>query len=180
VKVKSRDNTFDCWDAEDIAQEIRIICLHALDKFKPEKAECPEKIKNYFGRCVDNRLKNLRRDRYIRFSPPISKDKVRELEENPDSNPEEYAKLQRFRKDLDIKKKIKHPANIESIGDSNGVGPGNSEELVIARDLGHYLIKNIDVKLRPSLIVLLNGDKKKVNIRIRRRIQASIRTILEE
>jgi DNA-directed RNA polymerase specialized sigma24 family protein len=180
VKVKARDNTFDCWDSDDIAQEIRIICLHALVGYEPSRAKNYKQVVNYFGRCVDNRLKNLKRDRYIRFSPPLSKDVIKEVEENPDAYPEERRKLEKHKEGLEIQKKIKHPANIEVVGDANSFTPTNLEDEIIARDMQRHLIENIDEALRPSLISLLKGEKRKVNIRIRKRIQASVRTILDE
>ena len=61
VRTKSRSYSFDCYEPADIAQEIRIICMLKLDKFDPEKVQ-PDKWQNFFGRCVDNGLKNLKRD----------------------------------------------------------------------------------------------------------------------
>ena len=180
VKVKARDNTFDCWDADDVAQEIRIICLNAIPHFDSEKVDDYKGVVNYFGRCVDNRLRNLKRDNYIRFCPPFSKEKVKELEDNPGNAPQEYEKLEKFKEGLEVQKKIKHPANIEVVGEHNGGVGAPVEEEVAARDTRRYLLENIEENLRPALITLLLGDKRKVNIRIRKRIQASVRDILEE
>ena len=179
VKVKARDNTFDCWDTEDIAQEIRIICLYALDSFEPSRGKDHKTIVNYFGRCVDNRLRNLKRDRYIRFSPPFSKDRIKELEENPEQAPEDYKKLEKFKDGLEIQKKVKHPKNIEVVGEVSK-SPDQVEDEVAARDMQSFLLDNIEDTLRPALITILTGDKRKVNIRIRRRIQASVKDILED
>ncbi len=89
VRVKAPTYTFDCWDIEDIAQEIRIICLyHALPKYDASKSKDKKQLINYFGRCVDNRLKNLKRDKYIRFTPPFSRQIVCKLETNTESNPD--------------------------------------------------------------------------------------------
>lgn len=179
VKVKARDNTFDCWDADDIAQEIRIICLGAIEKFDPVQADTYKKMVNYFGTCVDNRLRNLRRDKYIRFTPPFSKKEVVEIEENPEKYPEEYAKLQEHRAGVEIQKKIKHPVNIEVVGEPERKYCQVETEVEVV-DMKRHLLDNIEDSLKPALTTLLSGDKRKVNIRIRRRIQASVRTILEE
>lgn len=180
VRAKARDNVFDCWDADDIAQEIRIICLKALDSFEPEKAMDRKTIINYFGTCVDTRLKNVKRDNYIRFNPPFSKARVREIEENPEENAEDFQRLQNFKHGIEEQKKIKHASPIDNIGESSIKGHSDLDRIVVANDMEQYLIDSIDESLRPALMNLLKGDKRKVNIRVRRRIQASIRTILEQ
>jgi len=180
VRVKSRTNTFDCWDVDDIGQEIRIICLHALSSFKPEEADSDKKILNYFGTCVDNRLRNLRRDKYIRFSPPFNKATVREIEDNPEENKAKYEKLQGFRQGIEEQKKIKHPTNIDVIGEGSIKSWNCLEEEILAKDMQQYIVDNIEDNLRAPLKSLLIGDKRKVNIRLRRRIQESVRTILEQ
>ena len=58
VKTKSYGYTFDCYTTADIAQEIRIICFNALGKLDMDRVK-DGKLQNFFGRCVDNGLKNL-------------------------------------------------------------------------------------------------------------------------
>lgn len=48
------------YDREDISQEIRMMCLKALEKYEPSKNHSTPF--NYLARCVDNRLRNLLRD----------------------------------------------------------------------------------------------------------------------
>lgn len=180
AKVKSRDNTFDCWDVEDIAQEIRIICMYALSEYEPSKAQTYKQAVNYFGRCVDNRLNNLKRDNYIRFNPPLSKEEIRLVNEEPESFPVKKEKLDKFYIGIEIQKKIKHPVDIDVVGDSSDLLRNDFEEEILARDMGRHIIDSIDENLRQPLIHLICGEKKKVNIRVRKKIQASVRTILDE
>lgn len=179
VKVKAHKETFDCWDTEDIAQEIRIICLGALKKFNVERVTTNKGIINYFGTCVDNRLRNLKRDRYIRFTPPFPKATVKEVEANPEDNPELFTKLARFRETIEHQKKIKNPVSIEAIGHTK-IEIDYFEEEILANDTRRYIIENIEDNLRPALIIILDGDKNKISTRVRRRIQESVKAILEE
>jgi len=116
VKVKAHKETFDCWETEDIAQEIRIICVKALPKFNADRASDVKGVVNYFGTCVDNRLRNVKRDNYIRFTPPFPKETIRQVKENPEQNPELYNKLVKFDQKLVSQKKIKHPVTFKIMG----------------------------------------------------------------
>jgi len=69
VKTKSYGYTFDCYTIDDIAQEIRIICLNALSKLDPERVK-DGKLQNFFFFFLDNGLKNLKRDNYVGASTP--------------------------------------------------------------------------------------------------------------
>lgn len=61
---KRRTGAFAYFQGDDIAQEVWLICLRAVGEYDSTKG----KLENYLARCVENRLKNLRRDRY--FRPP--------------------------------------------------------------------------------------------------------------
>lgn len=64
AESKKRTASFAYFTGDDIAQEVWCICLRAIDEYDATKG----KLENYLRRCVENRLKNLRRDRY--FRPP--------------------------------------------------------------------------------------------------------------
>ena len=119
VKTKSRNYTFDCWTEDDIAQEIRIICFKALDHFDVGRVK-PDKWQNFFGRCVDNGLKNLKRDNYIRSSPPCKGDcGFLHAEERTNANIGTVCKRWlRFRRNIQRKIRVLHPIPIDIIGDS--------------------------------------------------------------
>lgn len=61
---KRRTGAFAYFQGDDIAQEVWCICLRAIEEYDATKG----KLEHYLARCVENRLKNLRRDRY--FRPP--------------------------------------------------------------------------------------------------------------
>jgi len=177
VKVKSRDNTFDCFEPADIGQEIRIICFKALDHFNFEKVK-ENKLVNFFGRCVDNRLHNLRRDRYIRFSSPCNSDC--DMLHGGEADVDLSKMCKRWLKHqerIEQQKIIKNPVSIEVVGD---LKDNKFEKRIEAEDIKRFLIDNIEDNLRPGLIKILTGNSKKVPVRYRREIQASVRLIMTD
>ena len=177
VKVKSRDNTFDCFEPDDIGQEIRIICFKALDHFDFEKVK-DKKLVNFFGRCVDNRLHNLKRDRYIRFSSPCNSDcdMLHGGEDNTDLS-KMCKRWLKHQERIEQQKIIKNPVSIELVGD---LKDNKFEKRIEAEDIKRFLIDNIEDMLRPGLIKILTGNSKKVPIKYRREIQASVKLIMTD
>jgi DNA-directed RNA polymerase specialized sigma24 family protein len=64
AKIK-RIQKFAYFTGNDIMQEVWVICLKALEHYKSQNGN----LENYLNRCVNNRLKNLKRDRYFRLIP---------------------------------------------------------------------------------------------------------------
>ena len=177
VKVKARDYTFDCFEIDDIGQEIRIICFKALDHFDFEKVK-ENKLVNFFGRCVDNRLHNLRRDRYIRFSSPCNSDCDMLHGGEDDSDLSKMCKRWlKHQERIEQQKIIKNPVSIELVGD---LKDNKFEKNIEAEDIKRFLIDNIEDNLRPGLIKILTGNSKRVPIKYRREIQASVKIIMTD
>ena len=174
VKVKSNNYTFDCWTTDDIGQEIRMICFKAMTHFDSERV-LPDKWKNFFGRCVDNALKNLKRDRYIRYQTPCDSE-CELLHSNDDELNKICKKWLKHQENINRKKSIRHPVSIDLVGDIRDV---KFEKKVEVEDTKTYLLSKIEAYLRPGLVQILNGNKKKVPVRDRRKIQISVRTLLE-
>jgi DNA-directed RNA polymerase specialized sigma24 family protein len=177
VKTKSRSYAFDCYSYEDIAQEIRIICLKKIEKFDPEKTD-PEKWQNFFGRCVDNGLKNLKRDNYIRTSSPYKKT-FHELEDS-DESPE----AQRIRKLYgDFQKRIKaqigiiHARPISLMGEIKN--NAEFEEEMEYKDLEEHLVKAAPEYIRIPLRMMLKGNIKGVSKKEKRKVQAYVKEYLD-
>lgn len=176
VRVKSRDNTFDCFEHNDIGQEIRIICFKALNHFDFNKVN--QKLVNFFGKCVDNRLHNLKRDRYIRFSSPCNSDcdMLHGNAENTELS-KVCKKWLKHQASIEKKKLIKNPVSIELVGE---LRDNKFEKLIEAEDIKRFLIDNIEEHLRPGLLKVLTGNGKKVPIKYRREIQASVKLIMTD
>lgn len=177
VRTKSRSYSFGCWAPEDIAQEIRLICFKAIEHFNPDRVK-PDRWKNFFGRCVDNGLKNLKRDNYLRTSPPVrvnfddmTPDEIIEFKKTQD-----YTRWQRFQKNLQRKLRILHPIPIDILGDT--IKHARFEEELEYKDLERYVIDSIAAELRMSLRKMLNGEGKNVSKRDKRKIQAFVKRLL--
>ena len=178
VKVKSRFYSFDCYTEEDIAQEIRIICFRALEKFDPAKVGGRDKWQNFFGRCVDNGLKNLKRDNYIRVSFPYRK-KLEQLED--DDNSEEAKKIRKlwakFQDNIKAKLGIIHAKSINVIG-SDRIPNNKFEEEMEYRDLERFLLEKADDAILEPLVLILAGRGKEVSKSDKRKVHTFVRRIM--
>lgn len=178
VKTKSRTYSFDCYTDEDIGQEIRIICFRALDHFDITRVK-EDKWQNFFGRCVDNGLKNLKRDNYLRTSPPCKGD-CGFLHGDQYMNNElgrMCKKWLKFRSNLQRKIKVKHPIPIQVIGDN--VKDSNQEKEIESRDLEKYVLESIPEELRDYLKLMIDGRGKDVPRKEKKRIQALVKRVLD-
>jgi DNA-directed RNA polymerase specialized sigma24 family protein len=177
VRTKSYSYQFDCYEPDDIAQEIRIICLLKLDKFDPEKTE-PDKWQNFFGRCVDNGLKNLKRDNYVRTSSPYKK-KFHELED--DDKSEEAEKIRKlygkFQQRIKQKLGIIHAKPLSLVGEV--ARATQFEKEMEYKDLENHLVEKAPDHLKISLRLMLAGASKKVTRREKRKVQAYVKHALD-
>ena len=83
----------------------------------------------------------------------------------------------RHQENINKKKNIRHPVSIELVGDIKDV---KFEKQIEVEDTKNFLLANIEPGLRAGLVNILNGNKKQVPIRERRKIQISVRTLLED
>lgn len=175
VKTKSWNYTFDCYSPEDIAQEIRLICFKVLTHFDAEKVEEGKRV-NFFGRCVDNALKNLKRDKYIRYSSPCDGDC--EMFHRDDKELSIVCKKWLKHQDkIKRKRNIRHPISIELLGD---IRDTDFEKQIETDDIKRFLLDRVDKSLKPALLNIFNGNKKSVSIRDRRKVQIFVKRILQE
>ena len=179
VKTKCNNYTFDCWTREDIGQEIRIICFKALAHFDVSRVG-KDKWKNFFGRCVDNGLKNLKRDNYLRAAPPCGGDcgflHGAEAEENLELGMA-CKRWLKFKANLKRKIKILHPIPIEVIGDS--VRDFSADNDLETRDLEQHIISRMPEKLREPLSKMLTGKDKEVSRKDKQKVREYVGRILE-
>lgn len=178
VRTKSRSYTFDCYTEDDIGQEIRIICFRALKHFDISRVK-EDKWRNFFGRCVDNGLKNLKRDNYLRTVPPCKGDCgfLHGDEYMNNVLGKVCKRWLRFRKNLQKKIKVLHPIPIEIVGDS--IKDNKIQKDIEAKDLEEYVIDSIPDDLRTYLKMMLKGHGRNVPRREKKRIQDFVRGILE-
>jgi len=173
VKVKSDKFTFDHYDRDDIGQEIRIICLKVLGHFDFEKVK-EDKWINFFGRCVDNALRNLKRDKYIRPASTCSKE-CRMLHGEDKDISKVCKKWKNRQANNERKMTVKNPISIDIVGD---ITYNYFENSVMTNDIKRFLIDNIDEELRPTLLKLINGTKTKLSKKKVARVQISVKELL--
>jgi len=178
VNTKSRTYTFDCWTHEDIAQEIRIICFKALAHFDVSRVE-PDKWKNFFGRCVDNGLKNLKRDNYIRNSPPCKGDcGMLHGDEHLDKDLTMVCKRWlKFRERLQRKIRVLHPIPIDFVGDIIKLAGVESE--FEAKDLEEHILSHTPKELKRQLKLMIDGKAAKVPRKDKQKIREFVERILD-
>lgn len=177
VRTKSYSSSFGCWAPDDIAQEIRIICFQKISDF--DSSRYPrERWKNFFGRCVDNALKNLKRDNYLRPSKlglikleTMSFDEVSKFKDS-----DEYEKWKTFQIKLQRKLRILHPIPIDVLGDT--IKHCKLQEELEYNDLERHVVNSIAPELRDSLQKMLNGQTHIVPQKDKRKIQAFVKKLL--
>jgi len=177
VRTKSYSYSFGCWTPEDIGQEIRIICFKAIEHFDSTRVE-PDRWKNFFGRCVDNSLKNLKRDNYLRTSPPVRIDfnSMTPEEMLEFKKTQDYSRWLKFQANLKRKLKILHPISIGVLGDT--IKHARFEEELEYKDLEKYVVDSIADELKGSLRKMLDGQIKSVSKRDKRKIQLFVKRLL--
>lgn len=179
VSTKSRSFSFDVYGADDIAQEIRIICYRALQHFDINRVE-RERWTNFFGRCVDNGLKNLKRDNYIRPSTPCPPDCLalhgeQYLTSEVDGVCKRWLK---HRENIQKRIGVLHPVNIEAIGDI--VRDRGQDQDSKFRDLKNFLLEKLPKELHPLFEEMLEGRGHKLTLNQRRKIQKAVKALLNK
>lgn len=176
VKTKRRNYSFDCYEPDDIAQEIRLVCFNKLPKL--DVTQPPEKWVNFFGRCVDNALKNLKRDKYVRAA--FSEKKAYHALEKEDKSEAAQtlrAKWDRHQKNIKKKLAIKHAVPIDGLGDL--IRNDKFEREMEYKDLERYLFEKVPDELLVPLKLMLSGRIKKVTRKEKRRVQAFVKKTLD-
>lgn len=175
VRTKAYNYTFDCYTQDDIAQEIRIICFNALNKLDPERVK-DGKLKNFFGRCVDNGLKNLKRDNYVRASTPYRK-KFHELD-NGDDSPEAQEIRKKFahhQKGVKRKLAIRHAAPIDGLAEL--INHERFQKEMEYKDLERYLLEKAPDDVLAPLKLILSGKAKEVSRKEKRKVQQFVKKL---
>jgi hypothetical protein len=175
VKTKAYGYTFDCYTQDDIAQEIRIICFNALNKLDPERVK-DGKLQNFFGRCVDNGLKNLKRDNYVRASSPYRK-KFHALDENDKSEEAEEIreKFAHHQKGVKRKLAIRHATPIDGLAEL--INNKRFEKEMEYKDLERFLIEKASDDILVPLKLILSGRSKEVSRKEKRRVQQFVKNL---
>jgi DNA-directed RNA polymerase specialized sigma24 family protein len=160
AESKKRSMSFAYFTGEDIAQEVWVICLKALERYNATKGP----LENYLRRCVENRLKNLKRDRY--FRPPAG-------------NPDRHGKV---RDRINIVNAL--PLGGGDVGEGGsavGMSLDQHEPHAIlgAEELRQQIESRLPPDLRADFRALLDGDYDLTKSR-RERVRKAVAVILEQ
>ena len=177
VRTKASGYTFDTFGVDDIAQEIRIICFNALDKLDLDRVK-DGKLENFFGRCVDNGLKNLKRDNYVRTSSPYKK-RFQQLEKSDESveAKEVRRKYQHHQNNIKRKLAIRHAIPIDGLGEL--LNNDRFQKEMEYKDLERYLLEKADDEIIIPLKLILSGRAKDVSRKEKRRVQQFVKKTLD-
>ena len=160
IKLKSHKwHKVSYQSKEDIEQEIRLKCWSALNLFDPERVDGSDikaKLTKFLIVCVENRLKNWKRDSYLQLYPPCVKFKCPLFEKTSKKCAINFSNCNPFLKyikTLQNKIKVQSMLSIEKdlVPDIMLAKETVSEDLVIADDLKHYLRNKIKER-KPQLL----------------------------
>lgn len=179
VKLKASSYRFDHFDTDDVAQEIRIICLKALNHFEVDKID-KDKWANFFGRCVDNGLKNLKRDNYVRFTPSCTGEcNLLHGDEFINSELDGICKKWvKFKINLKKKLNIKHPVKSDAV--LQKIPNKNFEAEIDNKEYIQYVLAPLDDKLKKKITDILAGNKRGLSSQDIKKINEILGGVLED
>jgi hypothetical protein len=178
VKVKSRQFSFGFYEPADIAQEIRTIAFKVLPKFN-EAQFGTEKLKNFLGTCIDNGLRNLKRDNYVRTASPYRKqfELLDALDDSPEAQHIRSTWLE-FQRRIKVRLGIVHAEQLSVIGDS--IDACSFDAKMEYNDLERFLVENAPEGIVENLLIMLEGGAKAVPAKERRKVRQYVTNTLEE
>ena len=134
IKRVSHNFKFAFYDVEDIEQEAFIIGMEALDRYDEKRP-----LENFLFVHIKNRLKNFKRDNYIRYEPEKPWDK-------------DMRKM--------AKKSLMEPVNIDNVVDYSSDGMKQGDDFVEAihqKEYLEFIDRHLNVSLRGDYLRMLHG-----------------------
>lgn len=177
IRAKASSYSFDVYGSDDIAQEIRIICMNALPKLDVERVK-EGKLQNFFGRCVDNGLKNLKRDKYIRVSAYSKAYKELDVDDRSEKAQDIRRRYENDQRKIKNRLAIRHTAQIDEL--SELLKNEQHEEEMEYKDLEKHLIELAPDDIIVPLKLMLSGRIKQVTRNEKKRVQKFVKKILDE
>jgi hypothetical protein len=181
VVIKCARWKFPGHDSDDIAQEIRMICFKALQKYDPSKEN--KGIFYFLAKSVDNGLYNMGRGIYFDNNPPCTR--------CPDFNKEtkECCGSQRYvdyKKRMERRRAIDNPLIFSSVVDNGDNDTGRESaglekmesSLTGLVNLTDHIEAHLEEDLVPHFHEMVSGQISLVPPRIRRKIRERVKDIL--
>ena len=134
VRRVSYNFKFAFYDVEDIEQEAFIIGMEALDRYDEKRP-----LENFLFVHIKNRLKNFKRDNYIRYEPekPWNKD-VRKM----------------------AKKSLMEPINLDNVMDHSSDSmkqPDDFIDVIHKKEYLEFIDRHLDMSYRGDYLRMLHG-----------------------
>lgn len=184
VAMKSSRWSFPGMDSDDIAQEVRLLCFQALQKYDPEKEG--KGVFYFLVKCVDNGLYNKGRGIYFDNNPPCMRcpdyNKATKICCGSPRKAEYDARMARRRA-------IDNPMSLhgsDSTASTSDFEPSPFEiktavgSITGVINLDEHIQEKLDPELVPHYMTMVNGGEGDVPIAIRRQIREMVKEILDE
>ncbi len=186
VSMKKAKYNFPGVDAEDLAQDIRVMCWQALEhKFDPGKLG--KSVFHFVARVVDNGLYNKFRGVYLDNNPPCLRCE-HYVKETKSCAIEEVGcdRIVSYRERMARKRAIAAPLSYNAHLDHEEASDFSSHESLSVGsttgvcDLDDTLRSSLDDSLVPYYDRMKNGEMEAVPAHYRRMVQRQVRQIIEE
>ena len=169
--------------ADDIAQEIRVKAWQALEDFDEAKGQS---LEAFLSVCISNKLRNLKRDNYVRFIPPCTRNKCPLFDkERKDCliGYEPCVPYNLYIKRMQEKMMVRSPVSYESIEWGIGTSEAEAKERVEpATELEDVIgerVKKHGTKLYRAYKLMAQGNKNDVDPKMRKRVRIVVQDILD-
>jgi len=165
-------------DAQDIAQEIRVKCIQALEsnQYDPEKSNGSPY--NFLHRCIHNHVYNLRRGTWVPNNPPCVRCDCWDKKERKCTavdGEDDCAKMQKYRDAMRIKASLRTPIGFDKYcTEGRAIEFGSIEEL----ELDDLIINRLPQKLCNEYMKLRRGEA--VKNKKKNELKRAILAILKE
>ncbi len=169
--------------ADDIAQEIRIKAWQVLKDFDELKGQS---LEAFLSVCINNKLRNLKRDNYVRFIPPCTRNKCPLFDKSKKDCLIGYdpcIPYNLYIKRMQEKMMVRSPISYESI--EWGIGTQEKEAKEIAEpstELEQVIgekIKKHGIKIYRAYILMAQGNKNDVDPKTRKKVRTVVQDILD-
>lgn len=179
VSIKARQYVKPGQSKDDVAQEIRIICFQALEKY--DSTRVGRSVFHFLARCVDNGLYNQQRGIYLDNNPPclrcehyIKETKGCAIQESG------CDRIVQYRDKMARRRAVLAPISYNVDEEEERVDIGYVPSATGQLNLDEHIRSTIDPSLLESYNKMIQEGHNSVPPKIRKKIQAFIKSILGE
>ncbi len=172
VSRESRRSLIPGMDQDDLAQEIRLVCLRVLDRFDPTRIG-PSPY-SFLRRCVHNYLYNMKRGVWVPNNPPCNRcslwDKKNKICKVNEENCED---IKRYRRSMALKASIKRPGSLE-------YDVTDKSESTSKADLEAAIKDKLPAHLKKSYELLISGRGREISHSHKKQIRRLVKDLISD